>query len=90
MSEDVILLVGLPGCGKTTYLCQMCQESWLVFDDYKAEAIGNCSAFRKSSKFEVLIRALCDGLRCAVADIDFCKTESRIEAERSFWRKFWA
>lgn len=29
-----------------------------------------------------LINALRDGVKCAVADIDFCKTESREEAER--------
>ena len=81
MSEDVILLAGLPGCGKTTHLCQMCQEGWLVFDDYKAEAIDRCSAFRMSRKFASLISAIRNGLKCAVADIDFCKTESRGEAE---------
>jgi len=81
MSENVILLAGLPGCGKTTYLCQMSQDGWLVFDDYKAKAFDDSSAFRKSRKFRALISALRNGLRCAVADIDFCKTESREEAE---------
>lgn len=82
MSEDVILLVGLPGCGKTTHLCRMCRDGWLVFDDFKAKAFDDSSAFCKSRKFRTLISALSDGLRCAVADIDFCKTESRTEAER--------
>lgn len=81
MSEDVILLAGLPGCGKTTHLCQMCRDGWSVFDDFKSKAFDNSSAFRKSRKFHTLISALRDGLRCAVADIDFCKTESRAEAE---------
>jgi hypothetical protein len=82
MSGDVILLAGLPGCGKTTHLCQMCWDGWLVFDDFKANAFDNCSEFRKSRKFRALISALRDGLRCAVADIDFCKPESRTEAEK--------
>src|SRR5271167_3336935 len=51
MSEDVILLAGLPGCGKTTHLCQMCGDGWLVFDDFKAKAFCDSSAFRKSRKF---------------------------------------
>ncbi len=98
MSEDVILLAGLPGCGKRTYLSQMLRDGWLVFDDFKADAFDNDSGFRKSRKFRALISALCDGLRCAVADIDFCRTESRAEAEcvllaevpgvKSGWRFF--
>lgn len=81
MSKDVILLAGLPGSGKTTHLCQMRRDGWLVFDDYKAKALDDCSAFRKSRKFSALISALRDGLSCAVADIDFCRTESRQGAE---------
>jgi len=81
MGENVILLAGLPGCGKTTHLCQMCRDGWMVFDDFKANAFHDSSAFRKSRKFRTLVSALRDGLRCAVADIDFCKTESRAEAE---------
>ncbi len=82
MNENVILLAGLPGCGKTTYLCQMFTDGWLVFDDFKAMAFNDCSRFRDSRKFRTLITALRDGLKCAVADIDFCSTESRQEAER--------
>jgi hypothetical protein len=81
MSEQVILVAGLPGCGKTTHLCQMLRDGWLVFDDYKAEAFEDCSKFGSSRKFLPLISALRAGLRCAVADIDFCKTDSREEAE---------
>jgi len=87
MSEGVILLAGLPGCGKTTHLCQMCRDGWLVFDDFKAEAFDDSSAFRKSRKFRTLFSALRDGLRCAVADIDFCKTKSREEEESVLLRE---
>lgn len=81
-TQVVILLAGLPGCGKTTLLCQMRRDGWLVFDDFKANAFDNSSEFRKSRKFRTLMAALSDGLRCVVADIDFCKTESRAEAQR--------
>ena len=74
---EVILLAGLPGCGKTTRLCQMCRDGWLVFDDFKADAFDDSSDFRKSRKFSALIVALRDGLRCVLADIDFCRMESR-------------
>jgi hypothetical protein len=82
MESEVVLLVGLPGSGKTTYLSQMLQDGWLIFDDFKALAINDCSKFRSSQGFPKLIRALRDGRRCVVADINFCKTESREEAER--------
>jgi len=82
VSEGVIVVVGLPGCGKTTHLCQMCRGGWMVFDDFKANAYNGSSAFCNSRKFRTLIAALRDELKCVVADIDFCKTDSRTEAER--------
>jgi hypothetical protein len=81
MNEQLILIAGLPGSGKTTYLCRMLRDGWLVFDDYKAEALEDCSKFGSSRKLLPLISALRASLRCAVADIDFCRTESRHEAE---------
>jgi hypothetical protein len=81
MRNEVILLAGLPGCGKTTRLCRMLEVGWLVFDDFKFNAFDHSSAFRKSRKFSSLIGAISDGVRCAIADIDFCKSESRDEAE---------
>ncbi|MGA8793754.1 hypothetical protein [Candidatus Binatus sp.] len=78
---NVILIAGLPGCGKTTYLFELCRDGWLVFDNFKAHAFDNCSAFRKSRKFSALILALSNGVKCVVGDIDFCRTESREEAD---------
>jgi hypothetical protein len=60
----------------------MVESGWLVFDDFKDNAFENKSAFRNSRKFHALIGAIRDGVNCAVADIDFCKTESREEAEK--------
>ncbi len=82
MGEGVIVVAGLPGCGKTARLCQMCRDGWVAFDDFKANAYNDSPAFRDSRKFRALIAALRDDLRCVVADIDFCKTDSRAEAER--------
>jgi hypothetical protein len=79
-AANIILLAGLPGCGKTTHLCRMCRDGWLVFDDFKADAHDSSSVFNKSRKFRSLVCALRDGLKCAVADINFCKAESRAEA----------
>ncbi len=80
MNDGVILIAGLPGCGKTTHLTHMLRDGWLVFDDYKAHACEDCSKFGSSRKFLPLIITLRAGLKCVVADIDFCRTESREEA----------
>jgi predicted ATPase len=39
------MVAGLPGCGKTTYLDELRRAGWSVFDDFKAEAIGDSSRF---------------------------------------------
>jgi hypothetical protein len=81
MGEGVVVVAGLPGSGKTTCLCQMCRDGWIVFDDFKANAYENSSAFRDSRKLRAVLTALRDDLKCVIADIDFCKTDSRSEAE---------
>jgi len=82
MESEVVLIAGLPGCGKTTLLCQMLRDHWLIFDDFKREAFNNSSKFRDSRKFNALIHVLRDQVRCVVADINFCRLDSRHEAER--------
>jgi predicted kinase len=79
---SVLLVAGLPGSGKSTYLRELELVGWLKFDDFKANAIGNSSTFQNARRFEELVECLRDGRRCVVSDIDFCKTDSREEAER--------
>jgi hypothetical protein len=81
MSAEIILIAGLPGSGKTTYMEARQQEGWSIFDDFKANAYNDSSAFRHSRNYEALLMALRQGEKCLVADIDFCKTNSRHEAE---------
>jgi hypothetical protein len=81
MFGHLILVAGLPGCGKTTYLCQKCREGWLAFDDFQAHAFEDCSQFRSSRKLRALLSALQDGLSCIVADIAFCDEAHRKDAE---------
>jgi hypothetical protein len=81
MQGQLVLVAGLPGCGKTTYLCQMCHDGWVVFDDFKALAFEDCSKFSSSRKLRSLLAALRDGLKCIVADIDFCDAHARADAE---------
>ena len=58
----------------------MLADGWLTFDDYKAGGVD--LSFRSSPRFGDLIGSLKADRRCVVADIDFCSTESREEAER--------
>lgn len=81
MTKSVLLLAGLPGCGKTTHLRELQKNGWLVFDDFKANAVNDSPEFHKSRNFATLLARLRAGIRCAVADIDFCRNESRAEAE---------
>jgi hypothetical protein len=81
MHGQLILVAGLPGCGKTSYLCTMCRDGWLAFDDFKALAYENCSRFGSSRKLSALLAAIRADLNCIVADIDFCDEASRRDAE---------
>lgn len=75
------MVAGLPGCGKTTYLEELQRDGWLTFDDFKAGAIDNSPSFHKSRRLGALFAGVREGHKCVVADIDFCKNESREEAE---------
>lgn len=79
----VVLVAGLPGCGKTTRLRALCHDGYLTFDDFKAGAHDDSRDFRKSRYWDTLLTALRDGRPCALADIDFCRTEARDEAEHA-------
>ncbi len=80
-TAKVLLIAGFPGSGKTTHMCELSRDGWLVFDSFKSQAFDDCSAFRKSRKFPALILALRNGVKCVVADVHFCRTESRAEAD---------
>jgi hypothetical protein len=82
MAGKVVLVAGLPGCGKTTLLAQMNAADVVIFDDFKASAYHDSSAFRDSRRYSVLVSALRRGEDCVVADIDFCSAAARSDAER--------
>ena len=81
MAEQLLLVAGLPGCGKTGYLRRLETEGWRIFDDFKANARQDSSHFAASRHYDSLIQDLRDGRRCVVADIDFCRESARAEAE---------
>jgi len=81
MAGRAVLVAGLPGCGKTTTLGLMRAAGLRVFDDFKAGAHNDSSAFTSSRHYRDLVSALRQGQDCVVADIDFCSSEARMEAE---------
>jgi hypothetical protein len=81
MVGEIILIAGLPGSGKSTHMDSMWRDGWTIFDDFKANAHNDSSAFQHSRNYQILLSALRGGQKCAVADIDFCKTISRDEAD---------
>ena len=79
----VIFVAGLPGCGKTTYVEKLAAEVGAEkFDDFKANAYNDSPAFQSARRFNELITRLVRGESCIVADIDFCRSDARIEAEQ--------
>ncbi len=81
MSAEINLIAGLPGSGKTTYMEARQREGWSIFDDFKANAFNDSSVFWHSRNYEALPMALREDQKYLVADIDFCKANSRSEAE---------
>lgn len=81
MDEQLLLIAGLPGCGKTTYVDRFKEKGWRDFDDFKDRARNNSPGFRDSRHYEALLAALGEGRKCVVADIDFCRSEARTEAD---------
>jgi len=79
--NEVLLIAGLPGSGKTFLRAELERQGYVVFDDHKAQAHDDSPHFWKSRHFDTLLLRLREGTRCAVTDIDFCHTRARVEAE---------
>jgi hypothetical protein len=71
------IIVGLPGCGKTTLMQKMESEDFRIFDDFHANAFGDSSDVEMSQKYFPLMDALLAEHNCAVSDIAFCMPERR-------------
>ena len=82
-----IFIVGLPGAGKSYYAHKLAREiNASLFDDFKANAIGNCSHFPFAQHYVELINELRSGNDSIITDIDFCKAEARNEASQCIER----
>jgi hypothetical protein len=75
----IVILIGLPGSGKTEYLGPALRRGEPVFDDFHANAIGNSHAFDNSRNREPLREALAAQKDCYIADIEFCRSSQLAE-----------
>ena len=83
----LMLVVGLPGSGKSTWCKAVAaQTGALYIDDFKSRAPD--LVFVNALKLPQLTRTIADGQRCIVSDIDFTRTEARSEAHRFLARRF--
>ncbi len=76
------IIIGLPGCGKTTLLSEMESDGCRTFDDFHANAFGDSPDVEMSQQYSALMDALMAGGDCAVSDIAFC-----VPARRSAFLK---
>src|SRR5690242_11227090 len=79
----LIVVVGLPGSGKTYYVRQKLQPvcSGICAQDFMANSHGSSPRFTDSRYYRDLIRHLRGGADCAIADIEYCDTWRRVEVE---------
>src|SRR5437879_1556954 len=78
----LVIVVGLPGSGKTFHLPRLKQEynAKYLRDSFKKNAFHGSSWITSSRHYVDLIGHLRDGHSCIISDIDFCKMEAREEA----------
>ncbi len=92
MGKEITLLIGLPGSGKSYLIKQRFSNStnYIVFDDFKAGAVLDCSSFCFSKHYpEIIGQIKLGGKHIIIADIDFCAADSYMEAKKilEWWIK---
>jgi len=77
MAKKLIIVIGLPASGKSTYLKELKASSEIAcfFDDFQSNSIDNDPDPRKSRHFEKLTAALNNNQTIAIADIRYCAWE---------------
>jgi len=90
MTNELILVVGLPGSGKTHLLKHEFSDStkYIIFDDVKANAVLNCSDFTYSQHYPDIINEMKSSTKhIVISDIDFCNYEKykRIRDILNWW-----
>jgi len=90
MTNELILVVGLPGSGKTHLLKHEFSDStkFIIFDDVKKDSVFDCSDFTYSQYYPDIINEMKSSRKhIIIPDIDFCNYQSykRIKAILAWW-----
>lgn len=82
MKTEIILIVGLPGSGKSHYIKGLTeQDNFSVFDDFYSKAEE--SKIESSVYYDDLIEILDKGGKCIISDIVFCQ-KNRLDEIKKF------
>lgn len=77
------IIVGLPGAGKSNRVSELRDvTSGICVEDFMKDSIEHSQQFIHSQHYQQLIDDLQNGKDCVVADIAFCNTGRRTEAEQ--------
>lgn len=77
MKPRLIILIGSPGSGKTSYINQLISDGFTSFDDYLAEAKGNYGIMNNSKHKHDLMKAVSNQENCVIADTKFSQLTSQ-------------
>jgi len=75
MKPKLIILIGSPGSGKSSYIKQLKSDGFIAFDDYFACAKNDQGIMDNSKHKDDLIKSLIDQENCVIADIRFSQPE---------------
>jgi len=88
-NPTITFVVGLPGSGKSTWIERQAQGTdALVIHDFKAGSHNDDPAFQSSRHLPELKAAVESGRNSFIADIDFCRSASRMEADLFLTKAF--
>ncbi|MCB0337022.1 MAG: hypothetical protein KDD62_11980 [Bdellovibrionales bacterium] len=83
MSSKLTIVVGLPGSGKSHYIRERSANvAGSCVEDYMAFPYDDSRHFTDSQYYSTLVSNLRGGKDCIIADIFFCDTALRNEAEQ--------
>lgn len=71
MNQEIIIIIGLPGSGKSTYLIERYSNE-IVFDDYHKY---DKKSFEESIYYSDFLKALRKNKKIILSDISYCKCE---------------
>jgi hypothetical protein len=73
----LILIAGLHGAGKSTFIRQQNYHDFLILDDVMADAYGDRPVFSNCRHRQLLLEALQQGKSLVLADVRFCEASFR-------------